>query len=137
MQKLTEHGARSTRSVAAPLCAWILVSVKKSGESAADIWTIVSFLDKVAKLASLARANQAVAYHLWAMARRRGNRKSASGQHTPTTSYLATAFQEQVRKRGLNTQTCVASEELRRWCERNKNHCYIPERLLERWGIVV
>src|SRR5579864_4730983 len=83
------------------------------------------------------RIRAAVAYHLWAMARRHGNPKWASGQFNPTTLHMATAFEEQVRKLGLNTQTCAASEELRRWCERNKNHCYIPERLLERWGIVV
>ncbi len=26
---------------------------------------------------------------------------------------------------------------LRNWCERNKNRCYIPEWLLEEWGIAV
>jgi len=25
---------------------------------------------------------------------------------------------------------------LRNWCERNKNRCYIPEWLLEEWGIL-
>jgi hypothetical protein len=50
---------------------------------------------------------------------------------------LPTAFDEQARKLGLNEQICVASEELRRWCERNKDRCYIPEWLLKRWGISV
>jgi len=31
----------------------------------------------------------------------------------------------------------AASAELRRWCEHNKNHCYIPEWLLKEWDIVV
>jgi hypothetical protein len=31
----------------------------------------------------------------------------------------------------------VNSVELRRWCEHNKNRCYIPEWLLEEWGISV
>jgi hypothetical protein len=71
------------------------------------------------------------------MIRRRGNPRWGSGQPTPAAPHLATAFEEKVRELGLNGQTCATSEELRRWCERNKNHCYIPERLLERWGIVV
>jgi hypothetical protein len=50
---------------------------------------------------------------------------------------LPTAFEEQVQKLGLTEQTCVASEELRRWCERNKDRCYIPEWLLKRWQISV
>jgi hypothetical protein len=50
---------------------------------------------------------------------------------------VPTAFEEQVEKLGLNEQTCVASEELRRWCERNKDRCYIPEWLLKQWGIPV
>lgn len=71
------------------------------------------------------------------MKRGRGNPKWASGPCTPTTSHLATAFEEQVRKLGSDEQSCATSEELRRWCDRNKNYCYIPERLLELWGIVV
>jgi hypothetical protein len=50
---------------------------------------------------------------------------------------LPTAFEEQVRKLGLTEQTCVASEELRHWCERNKDRCYIPEWLLKQWEISV
>jgi len=50
---------------------------------------------------------------------------------------LATAFEEQVRKLGLNLQTCAESKELRLWCERNKNRCYIPEWLLEQWNLSV
>ena len=52
-------------------------------------------------------------------------------------SALATAFEEQVRKLGLNLQTCANSKELRLWCERNKDHCYIPEWLLARWNLCV
>jgi hypothetical protein len=50
---------------------------------------------------------------------------------------LPTAFEEQLRKLGLTEQTCVASEELRQWCERNKDRCYIPEWLLKQWRITV
>jgi hypothetical protein len=49
----------------------------------------------------------------------------------------ATAFEVQVRKLGLDLQTCVGSKELRQWCEGNKNRRYVPEWLLERWGILV
>jgi len=50
---------------------------------------------------------------------------------------LQTAFEEQVRKLGLTEETCATSEDLRRWCERNKDRCYIPEWLLKRWQISV
>ena len=50
---------------------------------------------------------------------------------------MPTAFERQVRKLGLNEGSCVASQELRKWCERNKDQCYIPEWLLKRWGMVV
>jgi hypothetical protein len=43
---------------------------------------------------------------------------------------MPTAFESQIRRLGLNEQTCVASKELREWCERNKDLCYIPEWLL-------
>lgn len=48
-------------------------------------------------------------------------------------STMPTAFEKQVRKLGLVLWTCVASKELRQWCELNKDRCYIPEWLLERW----
>jgi hypothetical protein len=50
---------------------------------------------------------------------------------------LATAFEQQVRKLGLNERNCVASKELRKWCERNKDRCYIPEWLLREWKLQV
>jgi hypothetical protein len=50
---------------------------------------------------------------------------------------VPTAFEEQVQKLGLNEQTCETSEKLRQWCQCNKDRCYIPERLLKRWGITV
>ena len=50
---------------------------------------------------------------------------------------LATEFEKQVQQLGLTKQTCAASAELRSWCERNRNRCYIPEWLLDAWGIHV
>ena len=71
------------------------------------------------------------------MVRRRGNPNWGSGQFDLTRSRLATAFEDQVRKLGLNAEACATSEPLREWCERNKDRCYIPERLLEGWGLSV
>jgi hypothetical protein len=70
------------------------------------------------------------------MARRRGNPNWTSGLLTQIPR-LATAFEEQVQKLGLNDQTCATSEVLERWCERNRNRCYIPEWLLKQWGLSV
>jgi hypothetical protein len=49
----------------------------------------------------------------------------------------ATEFELQTRQLGLTKQTYTASVQLRTWCERNKNRCYIPEWLLAEWGITV
>jgi hypothetical protein len=70
------------------------------------------------------------------MPRRRGNPNWTSGQLSPIPR-LPTAFEIQVQKLGLNEQTCATSEALQRWCELNKNRCYIPEWLLKQWGISV
>jgi len=46
----------------------------------------------------------------------------------------------EVRKSGLGLWTYVASDELRQWYERNKDQCYIPERLLEndgKWSLLL
>ncbi len=67
------------------------------------------------------------------MPRRRGNPNWTHGQFPPM-SRLATAFDEQVRRLGLNDQTCATSEVLRLWCEENKNHCYIPGMAIEALG---
>jgi len=42
-----------------------------------------------------------------------------------------------VRKLGLAEQNYATSVQLRRWCEQNRNRCYIPESLLKEWGIYV
>jgi hypothetical protein len=70
------------------------------------------------------------------MSRRRRNPNCASGQ-LPQNPRLPTAFELEIRKLGLNEQTCENSEALQRWCKRNKNHCYVPEWLLEWWGMSV
>ena len=70
-----------------------------------------------------------------AMTRRRGNPNW--GRPARPVPAVATAFEVQVRRLGLTRQTCAGSRELRGWCERNKNRCYIPEWLLEEWEIAV
>jgi hypothetical protein len=42
-----------------------------------------------------------------------------------------------MRELHLSPDDCAASVELRRWCENNKNRCYIPEWLLKTWGIAL
>jgi hypothetical protein len=48
-----------------------------------------------------------------------------------------TEFDMQVRRLRLARAQYVASAELRRWCERHRNHYYVPEWLLEAWRIEV
>lgn len=50
---------------------------------------------------------------------------------------LPTEFEKQVRRLGLTPATYVFSPELRAWCEKNRDQFYIPEWLLEAWGITV
>jgi hypothetical protein len=48
-----------------------------------------------------------------------------------------THFERRMRELGLTRDTCATSDELRLWCEDNRNRCYIPEWLLKSWGILV
>lgn len=69
------------------------------------------------------------------MARNSRNSNWSSGG--PVTSRPAgnTGFEKELRRLGLNERTCAASRELKAWCERNKDRCYIPEWLLKEWGM--
>jgi hypothetical protein len=67
--------------------------------------------------------------------RKRGNPNW--GKPMKPVAEVPTAFEEQVQELGLTEQTCVVSEELRQWCKRNKDRCYIPEWLLKQWGTTV
>ena len=42
-----------------------------------------------------------------------------------------------VRRLNLMPEMYAASPELKRWCELNRNRCYIPEWLLNEWGMMV
>ena len=48
---------------------------------------------------------------------------------------VPTAFEEEGRKLGLTASTWATSAQLRRWCERNKDRCYMPELLRKTWGV--
>jgi hypothetical protein len=50
---------------------------------------------------------------------------------------LATEFELRVRHLQLSAELYTSSAELRGWCEQNRNRIYIPEWLLEEWGITV
>jgi hypothetical protein len=52
-------------------------------------------------------------------------------------SPVATEFEIAVKHLHLTPDNYASSIQLRRWCERNKNRCYIPEWLLKQWGILV
>jgi hypothetical protein len=58
---------------------------------------------------------------------------------TPLTAFpvLLTQFEMQVERLGLSKAQYVASPELKLWCERNRNRVYVPEWLLNAWGIEV
>jgi hypothetical protein len=67
------------------------------------------------------------------MRRKRGNPNWR--QPIRQTPAAATEFEKQVRRLGLTNEMCAGSVELRKWCERYRNQCYIPEWLLKTWGI--
>ncbi len=64
-------------------------------------------------------------------------RNWASGRPADIRPQSPTGFEAEVRRLGLDEQTCEGSRELKKWCERNKDRCYIPEWLLKRWGMSV
>jgi hypothetical protein len=67
--------------------------------------------------------------------RRRGNPNW--GKFIPPIPAIDTQFELQVKHLGLTKQAYTTSARLRAWCENNKNQYYIPEWLLEEWGITV
>jgi len=67
--------------------------------------------------------------------RKRGNPNwGRSGPFAPAT---ATEFDLQVKHLHLAPEEYVSSARLRKWCEENRNRCYIPEWLLDAWDIRV
>ena len=50
---------------------------------------------------------------------------------------MLTEFEMQVARLGLKRSEYSASVALRRWCERNHSRVYVPEWLLDEWGMHV
>ena len=67
--------------------------------------------------------------------RRRGNPNW--GQPPQRLPVASTEFEMQVKRIGLTKPEFIASTELRLWCECNRNRVYVPEWLLEAWGMEV
>src|ERR1035437_2210809 len=61
------------------------------------------------------------------MPRQPSNQLWSSGRPAQIRARGPTGFDEEVRRLGLDEQT--SSRELKKWCELNKNRCYIPESL--------
>lgn len=55
----------------------------------------------------------------------------------PPAPVLATEFKLRARHLHLTLEMFAFSAKLRTWCEQNRNRIYIPELLLEEWGITV
>jgi hypothetical protein len=71
------------------------------------------------------------------MSGRRGNSGWSSGQSATVPPAIPSAFETRASELGLSAPTYVESDELRRWCQDNRNRCYVPEWLLKTWGISV
>ena len=53
------------------------------------------------------------------------------GPNTPS------EFENEMKRLRLTKETCAGSTELRIWCQKNKNRCYVPEWLLSLWDMDV
>lgn len=71
------------------------------------------------------------------MSGRHGSPGWSSGRPPAIPADMPSAFEMRVSELGLTAPTYVESQELRRWCQANRNKCYIPEWLLKEWGITV
>jgi hypothetical protein len=68
---------------------------------------------------------------------KRGNPNWGKPALGPFPPALPTEFETEVKRLRLTKQRYTRSAKLRDWCERNRNRIYIPEWLLDAWGIVV
>lgn len=59
------------------------------------------------------------------------------GKPLPAIPALLTEFEIEVERLRLRSSQYVASAELKRWCDRNRNRVYVPEWLLKEWGMHV
>lgn len=70
-----------------------------------------------------------------AATRKRGNPNW--GRPMPSVPALPTEFELRTRQLRLTAGMYTSSRDLRAWCEQNRNRLYVPEWLLEEWGITV
>jgi hypothetical protein len=70
-----------------------------------------------------------------ARTRRHGNPNW--GRPIPPAPAIATEFELRAKQLRLTPQMYASSRELRLWCENNRNRVYVPEWLLQEWGIAV
>jgi len=70
-----------------------------------------------------------------ALTRKRGNPNW--GHPIPSGPAVATEFELRVSQLQLTPEMYTSSPQLRAWCERNRNRCYVPEWLLKAWDITV
>jgi hypothetical protein len=68
---------------------------------------------------------------------KRGRGNPNWGKAIPVLPVMVTQFELQVERLGLSKALYIASPQLKRWCELNRNRCYVPEWLLKAWGIEV
>jgi hypothetical protein len=68
---------------------------------------------------------------------KRGRGNPNWGKPLPRIPALLTEFEIEVERLRLSTPQYVASPELKRWCDRNRNRVYVPEWLLKEWGMQV
>jgi hypothetical protein len=69
------------------------------------------------------------------MRHRRGNPNW--GRAMPFAPALPTEFELKVKRLRLAPHMYASSRELKRWCESNRNRCYVPEWLLKEWNLQV
>ena len=67
--------------------------------------------------------------------RGRGNRNW--GKPLQSIPELLTEFETEVARLGLTISDYAGSQELKRWCNRNRNRVYVPEWLLTEWQMHV
>ena len=67
------------------------------------------------------------------MVRRRGN--PDWGKEMPQAPAGPSEFEVLTKQLRLTPDKYALSAALKDWCKRNRNRCYIPEWLLDEWGI--
>jgi len=71
------------------------------------------------------------------MARKQANHDWSSGRPAKIQPAMPTEFEIQAKRLRLTHETYATSDQLKNWCERHRNRCYVPEWLLKKWGISV